>query len=51
VFVTAVPRTGPSARRSQPHAGREWRILAIDAAIDDELVDRGINAVFTVEQI
>jgi hypothetical protein len=31
--------------------GHQWRILAIDAAIDDELVDQGINAVFTVEQI
>jgi hypothetical protein len=31
--------------------GHEWRILAIDTDIDDELVDQGINAVFTVEQI
>ena len=31
--------------------GHEWRILTIDTNIDDELVERGINAVFTVEQI
>ena len=29
--------------------GHEWRVLAIDTNIDDELVERGINAVFTVE--
>jgi hypothetical protein len=27
------------------------RILAIETDIDDELVDRGINAVFTVEPV
>jgi len=31
--------------------GEPWRILAIDTDIDDELVDRGINAVFTVEPV
>jgi hypothetical protein len=31
--------------------GHESRILAIDTNIDEELVERGINAVFTVEQI
>jgi hypothetical protein len=29
--------------------GEQLRILAIDTDIDDELVERGINAVFTVE--
>jgi hypothetical protein len=31
--------------------GHQWRILAIDSDIAEELVDQGINAVFTVEQI
>jgi hypothetical protein len=29
--------------------GQEWRILAIDPNIDDELVERGFTGVFTVE--
>jgi hypothetical protein len=26
-----------------------WRILAIDTAIDEQLLERGFNGVFTVE--
>jgi hypothetical protein len=29
--------------------GEQLRILAIDTDIDDELVERGINALFTIE--
>jgi hypothetical protein len=29
--------------------GDHWRILAIDTNIDEELVEHGFNAVFTVE--
>lgn len=36
VLVTAVPWA-----RLLTDRGREWRILAIDSAIDDELVERG----------
>jgi hypothetical protein len=47
VLVTAVPNwtVGESFSTGRGH---EWRILAIDTNIDDELVARGINAVFTV---
>jgi hypothetical protein len=31
--------------------GHRLRILRIDTDIDDELVERGINAVFTVEPV
>jgi hypothetical protein len=48
VFVTAVPNWTIGETFSTGR-GDEWRILAIDT--DDELVDQGINAVFTVEQI
>jgi hypothetical protein len=48
VFVTAVPNWTvgeiiPLGR------GERLRVLAIDDNLDDELVERGINAVFTVE--
>jgi hypothetical protein len=48
VLVTAVPNwtVGESFSTGRGH---EWRILAIDADIDDEFVARGVNAVFTVE--
>jgi hypothetical protein len=50
VLLTAVPNwtVGETFATGRGH---EWRILAIDTDIDDELVERGINAVFTVEQI
>jgi hypothetical protein len=50
VLVTAVPNwtVGETFSTSR---GDEWRILAIDTDIDDELVEHGINAVFTVEPV
>jgi anti-anti-sigma regulatory factor len=30
--------------------GHEWRILAIETEIAEELIELGINGVFTVEQ-
>ena len=50
VLVTAVPNWTVGETFSTGR-GHEWRILAIDTNIDDELVERGINAGFTVEQI
>jgi hypothetical protein len=50
VFVTAVPNWTVGETFSTGR-GHEWRILAIDTDIDDELVDRGIKAVFTVEPV
>jgi hypothetical protein len=48
VFVSAVPNweVGQTFLTGR---GDEWRILAIDTEIDDELVERGFNAVFAVE--
>jgi hypothetical protein len=46
--LTAVPNWTVGERFSTAH-GQEWRILAIDTEIDDELVERGFNAMFTVE--
>jgi hypothetical protein len=40
VLVTAVPNWTVGETFSTDR-GREWRILAIDSAIDDELVERG----------
>jgi hypothetical protein len=48
VLVTAV-RNWTVGEAFSTGRGHEWRILAIETDIDDELVDRGINAVFTVE--
>jgi hypothetical protein len=50
VLVTAVPNWTIGETFSTGR-GHEWRILAIDTDIDDELVERGINAVFTVEPV
>jgi hypothetical protein len=50
VLVTAVPNWTVGETFSTGR-GHEWRILAIDTAIDDELVARGINSVFTVEPV
>jgi hypothetical protein len=49
-------RTGANGwRRAAPppssHAATSWRNLAIDTDIDDELVQRRFNAVFTVEPV
>jgi hypothetical protein len=48
VFVSAVPNwtVGETFLLA---GGERLRIVAIDTDIDDELVERGINAVFTVE--
>jgi hypothetical protein len=46
VLVTAVPNWSVGETFSTDR-GREWRILAIDSAIDDETRRAGINAVFT----
>jgi hypothetical protein len=48
VLVTAVPNWTVGDTFSTGR-GHEWRILAIEADIVDELVARGVNAVFTVE--
>ena len=29
--------------------GADWRILAIETEIDEELIEQGFNGVFTVE--
>jgi hypothetical protein len=50
VFVTAVPNWTVGETFSTGR-GHEWRILAIETDIDEELVERGINAVFTVEGV
>jgi hypothetical protein len=50
VLVTAVPNWAVGETFSTGR-GDEWCILAIDTEIDDELVERGINAVFTVEPV
>jgi hypothetical protein len=48
VYVSAVPNyaVGETFLLGRGH---RLRILRIDTAIDDELVEQGINAVFTVE--
>jgi hypothetical protein len=48
-LVTAVPNwtVGDTFLTGR---GDEWRILAIETEIDDELVEEGFNGVFTVEQ-
>ena len=48
VYVSAVPNyeVGETFLLSR---GEEFRILAIDTDIDDELIDRGFNSVWTVE--
>ena len=48
VFVTAVPNWAVGETFATGR-GHEWRILAIDSDIDEELIEQGINAVFTVE--
>jgi hypothetical protein len=50
VFVSAVPNyaVGETFLLGEGH---RLRILRIDTDIDDELVDNGINAVFTVEPV
>ena len=48
VFVNAVPNWKASEMFLTAR-GEKWRILAIDTEIADELVEQGINAVFTVE--
>jgi hypothetical protein len=48
VLVTAVPNWTVGETFSTGR-GDEWRILAVDYDVDVELVDRGLNAVFTVE--
>jgi hypothetical protein len=48
VLVRAVPNwtVGETFSTSRGH---EWRILEVETDIDEELVERGINAVFTIE--
>jgi hypothetical protein len=50
VYVSAVPNyaVGETFLLGKGH---RLRILRIDADIDDELVERGINAVWTVEPV
>ena len=48
VLVSAVPNWTVGEWFSTGR-GHEWRILAIDTDIDEELVEHGFNAVFTVE--
>ena len=50
VLVTAVPNWTVGETFSTGR-GHEWRILAIDTDIEEELVDTGINAVFTIEPV
>jgi hypothetical protein len=50
VFVSAVPNYTVGETFLLGH-GERLRILAINTDIDDELVARGINAVFTVEPV
>jgi hypothetical protein len=48
--VTAVPNSTIGETFSTSR-GDEWRILAIDTEIDEELIEQGINDVFTVEPV
>ena len=50
MLVTAVPNWAVDETFSTGRS-HEWRILAIDTDIVDELVDNGTNAVFTVEPV
>jgi hypothetical protein len=50
VLVTAVPNWTVGETFSTGR-GHEWRILAINTNIAEELVDQSINAVFTVEPV
>ena len=47
-FLTAVPNWTVGETFSTAR-GAQWRILAIDSEIDDELVEGGFTAMFTVE--
>jgi hypothetical protein len=48
VFVSVIPNWSVGETFSTGR-GHEWRILAIETEIDDELVEHGVNAVLTVE--
>jgi hypothetical protein len=48
-FVTAVPNWTVGETFSTGR-GEEWRILAIETEVSEELVERGFTAVFTVQR-
>jgi hypothetical protein len=50
VFVTAVPNWSVGEELTVG-SGEEFRILAKSSEVDEEMIEQGINGVFTVEPV